>query len=141
MDYSELAKEFMQKMNLIHKGKQQKKMGDFLQGGAFILQYIYQRKEDVLPSEISNEMSISTARIAAALGSLESKGLITRQIDKNDRRQILVTLTPEGEEIAKKHQQDVMNDVSQMLQKLGERDAKEYVRIIGRLSEISNSNE
>lgn len=140
MDYSELAMEFLQKMYVFHKGKQQKKTDDFLQGGSFILQYINLRNEDVIPSEISNEMSISTARIAAALGNLESKGLITRQIDINDRRRILVSLTPEGKEIAEKQHQDVLKNVTQMLQSLGEYDAKEYVRIIGRLSENFNKN-
>ena len=100
LDYSKLAMEFMENMHQFHKGKQHKPADDFLQGGAFILQYIYMSKREVLPSEISNEMSISTARIAAALGNLESKGLITRQIDKSDRRRILVSLTPEVEEIA-----------------------------------------
>jgi MarR family transcriptional regulator, organic hydroperoxide resistance regulator len=135
MDYKELAAEFLQNMYLFHKDKQHKKTDEFLQGGAFILQYLYMRKDNVLPSEISNEMSISTARIAAALGNLESKGLINREIDKNDRRQILVSLTPEGIENAKKHQQEVEKDVMEMLQCLGEHDAREYVRIIGKLAE------
>ena len=86
-------------------------------------------------------MSISTARIAAALGSLESKGLITRQIDKDDRRRILVSLTPEGEETARKQQQNVLNNISQMLQKLGEHDAKEYVRIMGKIAEMNYNRE
>ena len=141
MDYSVLATELLQKMYLMHKGKQQKNTDDFLHGGAFVLQYLYNRKEDVLPSEISNEMSISTARIAAALGNLESKGLITRQIDKNDRRRILVSLTPEGEEIARNKQQEVLNNITKMLQSLGEQDAKEYVRITGRISEMHHKNE
>lgn len=141
MDYTELATELLQKMFMLHKGKQQKKTNEFLQGGAFILQYLYIRKNEVLPSEISNEMSISTARIAAALGSLESKGLITRQIDKDDRRRILVSLTPEGEETARKQQQNVLNNISQMLQKLGEHDAKEYVRIMGKIAEMNYNRE
>ena len=52
----------------------------------FVLTYISKHGGSVIPSEISNEMGISTARIAAALGSLESKGLITRRIDERDRR-------------------------------------------------------
>lgn len=137
VDYTELAQEFLHKMYILQKGKQQKKTTEFLQGEEFILQYIYLRNEDVLPSEISNQMMISTARIATALGRLESKGFVTRQIDKNDRRRILVTLTPEGKEIAEKHHQEVLNGVAQMLESLGEHDAKEHVRIIGRLVEFT----
>jgi DNA-binding MarR family transcriptional regulator len=89
----------------------------------------------VIPSEISNEVGISTARVAATLNSLESKGWVTRKIDVNDRRRILVEMTPEGKEQVEKHFQMIMNTTTNMLEYLGEHDANEYVRIMKRLAE------
>lgn len=140
MDYSELEAELFEKMYLFHKSKQLKGMNDSFQGEAIILQRLYLHGDDMLPSEISNDLSVSTARIAAVLGNLEKRGFITRQIDKSDRRRILVALTTEGKEIAKKQRKEIQNDMIKTLQKLGEHDAKEFVRIIGRLSEISNGS-
>lgn len=141
MDYSELAIELLQKMLFFHKNVQFKQMNNSFQGGAFILQYIYHQGNDVLPGEISDEMSISTARVAAALNNLEKKGLITRQIDKSNRRQILVALTPKGKEVAERKEMEIQNGVAQVLQKLDEYDARELVRIIGRITEPSNNSE
>ena len=133
MNYLDLAKQLMQTMYLLKKTKPRVNVTEVLHGGMFILQYLLERNEAVLPSEISGEMEISTARIAAALNNLEKKRLINRAINKNDRRQILVTLTAEGKELAKKNQQEIENHIASMLQSLGEHDAVEFVRILNRI--------
>ncbi|MCL2085183.1 MAG: MarR family winged helix-turn-helix transcriptional regulator, partial [Oscillospiraceae bacterium] len=84
-----------------------------------------------------DEMRVSSARVAAALNSLEQKGLITRQINKDDRRKILVGVTEHGKKMAEKHRQDVIGVAAKLLNLLGEHDAKEYVRITGKLAEIA----
>ncbi len=140
MDYAALARELQEKMYLLHRGKpgkRQKKMNDAMLGGAFMIQYLYQCRGNVYPSQISDEMGISTARVAAALNNLEKKGLIARQIDTNDRRQILVTLTPEGEEAARAEREFMLRDMERLLSDLGEHDAGELVRIVGRIAEMS----
>jgi len=133
MNYLDLAKQLMQAMHLLKKSKPKVNVIDVLQGGTFILQYLLDRNEAVLPNEISSEMEISTSRIAAALNNLEQKRLINREINKNDRRQILVTLTTEGKELAEKQRQEVETHISHMLQGLGEHDAMEFVRILNKI--------
>jgi DNA-binding MarR family transcriptional regulator len=88
-----------------------------------------------IPSEISKEMGISTARIAAALGSLESKGLITRRIDERDRRRILVELTDAGRAQQNEHENMIMGMLERMLRNLGETDSLEFLRILKRIAE------
>jgi len=139
MDYSELAMRLMENMFMLHKGKKQQEMSRSVHGETFVLAYIYMRKGDVLPSEISSQMAISSARIAATLGNLEKKNLIIRQIDLNDRRRILVTLTTQGKEVAEQQRTEVMGNVIQMLESLGEHDAQEYVRIMGRLAQMKEN--
>jgi DNA-binding MarR family transcriptional regulator len=134
--YDELAAELLQGMKSLHRVKPQKDIQEALQGEAFILDYIASHEGDVLPSEIGNKMEVSSARIATALNSLEKKGLVTRQIDTQDRRMILIAITQEGRKIAKKHQEAVLRVATKMLRLLGEHDAKEYVRIQKRLAEI-----
>jgi len=135
MDYVELAMRLMENMFMLHKGKKHQEMNRSVCGEPFVLEYLYMRKGDVLPSEISSQMEISSARIAATLRTLEKKNLIVRQIDQNDRRRVLVTLTALGKEATEKHHKKVLDNVTYMLESLGEHDAQEYVRIIGRLAQ------
>ena len=137
MDYENLAHDYMEVMSRMGKRNAQKKLNDSMHGEQFMLFCISKHEGSVIPSEISNEMGISTARIAAALKNLESKGMITRIIDKNDRRKILVNLTEAGYEQAKQHYSMIMNITTNMLQYLGEKDAKEFLRIMKKLAEKS----
>ena len=136
MECSELAAELLNGIKSLHKIKSQKNINEAMQGETFVLNYIAIHGGDVLPGEIGNEMSVSSARVATALNSLEQKGLITRRIDTNDRRKILVGITQEGKVFAEEHQQTVLRVASKMLELLGEHDAKEYVRIMKKLAEM-----
>lgn len=139
MDYIELATKFLQNMQLLHKSRPQKKITESMQGEIFVLHYLFHQGDDVVPGEISNIMNISSARTAAALNSLERKGFIIRDIDKNDRRRILIRLTEEGRDSAQKHQQELIQNTVKMLRLLGDDDAREYIRITGKLAELWKS--
>jgi DNA-binding MarR family transcriptional regulator len=129
VDYRELAAEFFKDLHSLRKARPQKHISESLRGEAFALQYIAFHDGPVLPGEISGEMGISSARIAAALNSLEKKGLVTRRIDPEDRRRILVELTEQGAAQAQEHTEEVLNNITIMLSQLDEHDAREYVRI------------
>ena len=141
MDYSVLAVELLSHMHILQKLQSQKNIFEAMQGEAFVLGYIASQSGEVLPGEIGNKMGVTSARIANTLNGLEKKGLITREIDKNDRRKILVRITQEGKELATKHKQTMMSIASQMLELLGENDAKEYVRLVKKLAELLHNND
>lgn len=136
MDYTELAAELLRNAFLLRRAMEQRKVDDFLKGGPFIIQYLYDHGGVVLPNEISSAMMISSARVAAVLNNLEGKELITREIDKSDRRRILVSLTDKGKAAAEGHRRDVKKGVSQMLERIGKEDSTELVRILGKLADI-----
>ncbi|MDR2712074.1 MAG: winged helix DNA-binding protein [Clostridiales bacterium] len=140
MDYSELAFELLNTMQSFYRAAPQKYINEALQGEAFVLHYISLYGDDVQPGAISHKMDVSSARMAAALNNLENKGFITRQTDLSDRRKVLIRLTPAGKEQAAKNTQKVMEAITQMLQFLGEQDAGEYIRIMGRLSQMHLNN-
>ena len=137
MDYEELAVRLLDTLQSLHKKKPPPFFNEALQGEAFVLHYIALRGGHVLPGEIGHEMGVSTARVAAALNSLEKKGLITRRIDTGDRRKILVEITEEGKAFTEKQYRAVIGGITKMLALLGERDANEYIRIMGKLAEMA----
>ncbi|MCL2675357.1 MAG: MarR family winged helix-turn-helix transcriptional regulator [Firmicutes bacterium] len=134
MDYRRLAIELIGNMQLPGKERQHKGLGG-ARSELMLLMFI-EHKEEVVPKDISEAMGVSTARIAIALNDFADKGLITREIDDNDRRRIIVKLTPKGKEFVTDRKQIFIDKITEFLALLGEHDAKEYVRIMGRISEI-----
>ena len=141
MDYRDLAAGLLSQLPELHRARPQKDIDEALRGEAFVLHFIASRGGDVLPGEISHEMDVSSARVAAALNRLEDKGFITRRIAQNDRRKILVSVTEEGKAESETHQRAVLEIAAGMLSRLGEYDAREYVRITGKLVQIISKAE
>lgn len=140
MDYKSLAEQFLMNTFEINKQKHQQVMDESMKGEHFVLYYLYNLNNNAVPSEISEIMGVSSARIAAVLNKLENKGLITREIDLKDRRRILVKLSTEGNKKAKEQRQLVMDKTIEVLKLLGKEDAKEFVRITSKLANLSLIN-
>lgn len=138
MDYRELTYELMEMMR-----KKKRPINDFREfekGENGILQSLLINEksggEMLTPGELSAIQEISTGRVAAALKSLENKNYIDRQIDKNDRRRIIVTLTESGRSCAQKLYEETIEKVERVLREIGEKDAREFFRILKRILEI-----
>ena len=137
MDFESLAHDYMEVMAHMRGRDAQKRVNDSMHGENFVLAYISEHEGNVIPSDISNAMGITSARIAATLNSLENKGLITRKIDVNDRRRIIIDLTDTGREKVIEQKKIMISFVTNMLKHLGEEDAKNYIRIMKKLAEIN----
>jgi len=137
MDFTELAEQFLQNGYANMRHGPQRRIDESMRGEGFVLFYLASHGASVQPSDISAAMDVSTARIAAALNSLENKGLITRSIDKDDRRRILVDLTPQGKQLAEQRHQEILKHTTRMFELLGERDATQFVRIWHKLMKIA----
>lgn len=138
MDYRTLTFEIMELMR-----KKRHPMDDFREfekGENGILQSLLINDksggEKLTPGEISAIQELSTGRVAAALKSLENKNYIERQIDKTDRRRIIVTLTEKGKIFAQKLFDKTIEKVERVLREIGEHDAKEFFRILKRMVEL-----
>lgn len=141
MSYKNLAEQFFQTNYQMKKVNHQQIIDESLRGEIFTLLFLRDRKNNVLPGEISEIMQISSARVASILNNLENKGFIERQIDKADRRRILVSLTSLGKESANAHYQEVINQICKMFEILGEKDAKEFIRIMNKILDIASTME
>ncbi|VEU80987.1 MarR family winged helix-turn-helix transcriptional regulator [Haploplasma axanthum] len=141
MKYDDLAKDFIDEMHNLGQMKANRKINSTFAGERFIMQLLTMKKEDITPGDISNEMNISTARVAAILNSLESKGYIRREVNQVDRRKIIVKLTDKGEKYAKKIINTIVSDVAGLLSKLGQEDATELIRLTRKISSIMEEKE
>jgi len=122
---------------LMSRGKVMDEFNRSGKGEIFILRYLYTKESPASPSELSEALNSSTARISAALRTLEKKGQIHREIDTTNRRFILVTITEEGRERIRVNMQRMQNHLIQVLTVMGEKDAREFVRLSTRFFEIA----
>lgn len=141
MDYTNLSKEFLQTIYKYYQIRSQQQLNNAMHGEAFVLQFIASHDNTTIPSDLKNAMSISSARIAMVLNSLEDKGLITRQIDSQDRRRTILKLTKTGEKKAEESSQELLDVAKRMLEYLGEEDAQNCIRIMGRLATMCSHEE
>lgn len=133
MNFERMAQEYMETMHKLGKRNGHKQINDSMHGENFVLFFISQNEGKVIPSDISNEMGITSARVAATLNGLEKKGLIIRAIDAEDRRRILIELTDLGREQVQRQYETILNMTTNMLEYLGENDSKQLIRIMKKL--------
>ena len=98
-------------------------------GELSLLHYLSLSSKPSLPSELSAELNSSAARISAMLSSLEKKGLIKRDIDTSNRRNILVTITDAGRERAKTEITEIEQTLAHVFIKMGEAETVDFLNL------------
>lgn len=101
-----------------------------------MLLYLLQKGEGASPGELGKALKSSTARVAAALNSLERKNQVIRKVNEKDRRKVLVELTEEGRKKAEECRRVPENMVTRLMEHLGEEDAQNMLHIMKRINEI-----
>ena len=108
-------------------------------GELCLLTHLKRRSDPVLPSELSETMSVSTARITRLLNTLEDRGLIRRSIDLTDRRKIIVRLTEAGEAYLDAVYAHTHKRASAVIEALGAEDIEAFIRIAEKIVDVSRS--
>lgn len=139
MEKHELGMKFI---NLIKKEKTPiQQLKELEQGENGILRTLFlfeeEAKKDVTPGDLCTLQNLTSGRIASTLKSLEKKNCIRRITDCNDRRRIFIQLTENGRNIAEKITQKIHQNIQSMIDKLGEKDFGEFIRLLN----LVNSNE
>jgi DNA-binding MarR family transcriptional regulator len=117
------------------------RLGLFSKGEVLVLHSLAERESVVIPTELSAALGSSTPRIAAVLGSLEKKGQVTRDIDKSDRRRILVAITELGRERVIREDDAMQSCLKRIFREMGENDTGEFIRTLERFLEIASKLE
>ena len=90
-------------------------------------------------SKITQNFGFTPARLSAIIKSLEAKGFVDRIHNENDRRTTTVFLTSEGTMQYLRHREEAIRNALVIVEQLGEKDVCEFIRIIRRISDITNS--
>ena len=107
-------------------------------GEIFVLKILLFNNGTSTPTEISEAMKSTKGRISAILNSLEKKGFIGREIDKDNRRNIIVTLSDSGRDYVMKELLECYRIVAHVFEELGEKDSKKFVELTERVFYLMN---
>lgn len=93
-----------------------------------------QSKKGVSPSILSKDLELSLVRISHLIRSLENKGYLVREEDKKDRRKCQLYLTKQGQACYEEIRAKEQDEISKILDYLGEEDALKWLDIMKKIS-------
>lgn len=79
---------------------------------------------------------MSLPRIASVINSLESKKLIEKMNDREDKRKTIIYITPTGKEMILKKKEETINKMEKIIEKLDEEDIEEYIKLAEKIGNI-----
>lgn len=136
VDWEGLARELLDSGRGMRRGRGVRPKDMEMRGEANALHVLHHHPEGVTPTELARACQVSSARIAKMLNQLEERGLVRREASPSDHRSVIVHLTDEGELEVRQRFERVNDYVAGVLSELGEDDARELVRLVGRLAQI-----
>lgn len=84
----------------------------------FLLGHIDSQSQSLSMSEIAEKMNHSTAAATGLVDRLENLGYVQRFHAANDRRKVLVKITKKGSALVERIRQDIVSNLSQMMELL-----------------------
>ena len=140
MERDVLAKKMMEAFDSINRQEFFERMKTTFKGENLILAILMEMGGKATPGELVKYTECTAARLTAIAKSLETKGLVKRIQNAEDKRSTIIEMTAEGITKFRNMQQEAVDNIFNLIEKLGENDAEEFIRLIKRLSEISTDN-
>lgn len=84
---------------LVHSPEENLRPLELTLGRLCVLMILRRSSAPTLPSMLGDELGVTRANISGLLNGLEGLDLVCRDFDIQDRRNVLVSLTPKGEEV------------------------------------------
>ena len=135
MKYEKMISEFFEKFMTSSKCSFDKFFGGFNKGELGALGFLSKNKE-VNSKDLSEFLEVSTARVASILNSLESKNLIVRENDTDDKRKTLVNITDDGEKLTQEMKDEISKRIKYVVKEIGVDKFEEYLDLTMQIGEI-----
>lgn len=137
MEKDTLAESLMDAFDSINRQELFERMKTTFKGENLMLAILMKMGGKATPGELIKHTECTAARLTAIAKSLETKGLVNRIQNAEDKRSTIIEMTADGITKFMNLQKEAAESIFNLIEKLGERDAEEFVRLVSRLSEIS----
>ena len=106
-------------------------LSHFWQGEPKILYHLYFRQnQEVNPSELSEALGVTRARITSILSSLRAKGMIHMHVSERDRRRMVVELSDQGRAKVEQECEQIEAHMQQLRNGLGNQKAEQLLSLL-----------
>ncbi|KRM72087.1 MarR family winged helix-turn-helix transcriptional regulator [Lacticaseibacillus brantae] len=137
------AKQLAQQFITVMKQNRVSSARDFSEnalGVDYVLFQYLDQHENVTPSDLSQALHVTTARMTVILRRLEKANMITRSAHPTDLRKFIIALTPTGRKKLKDQETKQLTYLTDLMAYLGEEDAEAYIRIVSKLAKRRNQS-
>lgn len=86
--------------------------------------------EGAKPSELARRQKVTAGNVTQQLRNLEKLGMVARKHDDQDRRAVLISLTPSGKKKLKQLRNEFVDDFDKLIAQLGQRNADQLIRLL-----------
>lgn len=84
----------------------------------------------VKTSELSNILNVASPTITQQINSLETRGFVERNIDKEDRRAVRIKVTEKGEEVLRKACKEFEASIKGLVEHLGQEKSEQLADLL-----------
>ena len=106
-----------------------------LRGENAVLTYLVRHPTEVHPGELAQKLSLVPGRMTDILKTLEKKGMIRREKDPEDRRRVLVKITPKGIRNVTERREQIRIQYSGLYEALGLEDTVRLIDLLKRVNQ------
>lgn len=110
--------------------------------GALLTVYSLSKENPCLTmSDAGEVIGLCRPAMSQVAAKLESKGMLKREMDKSDRRKVLVTVTKKAAEMIQKEENRRRENLTNVVKELGEKDCSEFIRLLKRFIQITGGKD
>src|SRR5438132_12685807 len=104
----------------------------------FLLTYL-DRKEVLMRSAITQKMGHTTAAASGLVARLENLGYVMRSIALDDRRKVMVCITPKGSALVRRIREEIVGNLMKVLNHLTPDEQKAWLQIYSKIYDYCQS--
>jgi DNA-binding MarR family transcriptional regulator len=106
----------------------------------FLLAYLDQ-KEVLTMTAIAQKMGHTTAAASGLVARLENLGMVVRSMARDDRRKVMVCITPKGSELVRRIRQEMVGNLMKIMEYLSPDEQKAWLHIYGKIYDYCQSKD
>jgi DNA-binding MarR family transcriptional regulator len=101
---------------------------------SMLIRHLY-RNGEMTQMDLCKNLGLDKSTVAKTLTRMEGRGLITKKVNPEDSRSLLVSLTPKAADIYPKTQQIVSDWTNDVMAEMTEPEKETFFRLISMVSE------
>ena len=99
----------------------------------FFLLACLDQKEVLTMSAIAQKMGHTTAAASGLVDRLENLGMVVRSVARDDRRKVMVCITPKGSTLVRRIRQEMVGNLMKIMQYLEPDEQKAWLQIYSKI--------